>query len=312
MDINEAVQLALQYCQSGNFKEAESILKAILIYLPEDSEILYQLGVIYTELEQYDLAMQYINKSLQLNNNNAKAYVVLACVYHQKGYLEEASTHVLEAVKFRIDDWKMQRNMISILVTGTGRSGTGYMAKLLTSADLPCGHEEIIRIFANKEISRDNVKIGESSWLAVPFLSLSYFNETTIIHAVRNPLHTIQSLKRIKLFIEKDLYYLYVERFLPELKTLPPNKALFYFFIEWTKMILKYEDDERYIRHKVEDDPVPLINQLGGNPTALFINRQYNTSLTGKRLEELSPDDIPSEYRTEFLEISERIGYKLT
>ena len=32
---------------------------------------------------------------------------------------------------------------MEFLVIGTGRSGTGYMSKLLTSNGKPCGHESI-------------------------------------------------------------------------------------------------------------------------------------------------------------------------
>ena len=202
--------------------------------------------------------------------------------------------------------------MINILVTGTGRCGTGYMSKLLTSAGLLCGHEEIISFLVNLIRLINNEKFAESSWHAAPLLHLPFFNETTIIHAVRNPLHTIQSLIGTKFFIDKGFHYWYVVQFLPELKTLSPDKAPFYYFIEWTKLILKYEDNERYFRHKVEDEPVPLIEQLNGDTTNLFKNKKYNTIWEGERPKELTTNEIPVEYKNEFLELSERIGYAFT
>jgi hypothetical protein len=202
--------------------------------------------------------------------------------------------------------------MINILVTGTGRSGTGYMSRLLMSAGLPCGHEEIISFLVNLvRLLNQDEKIGESSWHAAPLLHLPFFNDTTIIHAVRHPLNVIQSLRGIKFFIDKDLHYWYVVYFLPKLKNLSSDKAPFYFFIEWTKLILKYESDQRYIRHKVEDDPVSLVERLGGETSNLFSDTKYNTRWEDEKPTILTPEEIPAEYKTEFLEIAERTGYKL-
>jgi tetratricopeptide (TPR) repeat protein len=310
-NIDEIIQLAIQHFRSGNLQEAERLLKRILRYQPENAEVLHILGVIYFQSEQYDLAIQNINKSIAIDKNQSEAYSLLAVAWQKKGNVEQASICYQRSLEFNLTDIERERKKIGILITGTGRCGTGYMSQLLTSAGFPCGHEDIFSLTINKGKLINNERPGESSWLAVPFLSSSCFDEATIVHAVRHPLDTIASFKTIKFFIEKNLFYLYTERFLPELKILDPNKAFFYFFMEWTKMILKYENSERYIRHKVEDDPVLLIKRLGGNITDLYSNTKYNTRRRVTSHKELTVHDIPAEYKTEFLEISEKLGYRL-
>ena len=59
------------------------------------------------------------------------------------------------------------------LVTGCGRSGTGYISTTLTSLGCPCGHEVIFRpesLHAVTELHWPPVLPGESSWLGAPFI----------------------------------------------------------------------------------------------------------------------------------------------
>lgn len=310
MNIGEAIQLAFQHCQSGNLSQAVYLFNKIIECQPENADIMHILGTIYNQMHKHDLAIEYLSRAIRLKNN-PDTYFQLAIALQQKGNFEEASFCYEKAMNNNPDDFEIKNKKIAILITGTGRCGTGYMAKLLTSAGLPCGHEEIFSFTINKDRLINNEKIGESSWLAAPFLASSYLDSTTIIHAVRHPLHTIQSLKRIKFFIAERNYCRYVEKFLPEIKAIDPDKAPFYFFIAWSKMILKYEKNERYIRHKVEDDPVSLIRKIGGDITNLFSDTKFNTKGNDKIQKEITTDEIPVEYRTEFLEISGRIGYAL-
>jgi hypothetical protein len=61
---------------------------------------------------------------------------------------------------------------ISFVVTGVGRSGTGYTAKLLTRLGFPCSHEAVF--FPAAEANRGKLfrdepgPWGEASWMAPP------------------------------------------------------------------------------------------------------------------------------------------------
>ena len=47
-------------------------------------------------------------------------------------------------------------NELKIISTGTGRCGTAYMSKLLTSVGIPCGHESL---FTNKGLTEYKYRI---------------------------------------------------------------------------------------------------------------------------------------------------------
>jgi len=114
----------------------------------------------------------------------------------------------------------MKTRRLKYLVTGTGRCGTVYMARLLTLAGIPCGHESIFdwkgitwakRRLAGEvplelsSISTIRLENGrwspepewltdveaieaESSYMAAPFLEESFLSETKVIHLVRHPI----------------------------------------------------------------------------------------------------------------------------
>ena len=112
---------------------------------------------------------------------------------------------------------------LKFIVTGTGRCGTVFFAKMLSSAGLPCGHESIfdysaddiiidrISNFENLNLSEcsqiDNLIdknkengwvvtseiIGDSSYLAAPYLNHPLIHQVPVIHIFRNPLEVISS-----------------------------------------------------------------------------------------------------------------------
>jgi hypothetical protein len=116
-------------------------------------------------------------------------------------------------------------NHLKFLVTGTGRCGTVFMAKLLTSLGINCGHESVFTYENEKAIIEKLVTpklrtisncstinlledeslrtpknwidpqktIAESSYLAVPHLFHPHVANIPIIHVVRNPLDVISS-----------------------------------------------------------------------------------------------------------------------
>jgi len=113
---------------------------------------------------------------------------------------------------------------LNYVVVGTGRCGTVYMARLLTSMGIPCGHECCFDWrgldYAKAKLSGaipihtsecsqyqykdgahypiakwlDETKIvAESSYLASPYLQSDCFKNTKVIHVVRNPVKVVNS-----------------------------------------------------------------------------------------------------------------------
>jgi hypothetical protein len=115
---------------------------------------------------------------------------------------------------------------LKYLAVGTGRCGTVYFAKLLSSVGLPCTHEAIFnhdgleaaldRIAGTKPIEvslisklasisdeshgvswfrgreREEI-VAESSYMASPYLDHPSLDNVTVIHLVRHPMRVINS-----------------------------------------------------------------------------------------------------------------------
>lgn len=89
--------------------------------------------------------------------------------------------------------------MSKFIVTGAARSGTRYMACLLTMLGVPCGWERAFNPDYAQTATQALAEMdsrglaGDSSWFAAGYLA-PVMNDLTVIHLVRNPLQAIASL----------------------------------------------------------------------------------------------------------------------
>ena len=83
------------------------------------------------------------------------------------------------------------------VIIGTGRSGTGYMSRVVTEATghATCGHEAWFRAIGDPEPGFDI----DSSWLALPAMEVGIWFGPAV-HVVRHPVATVASLLRTELF----------------------------------------------------------------------------------------------------------------
>lgn len=82
--------------------------------------------------------------------------------------------------------------MSRVLITGIGRSGTGYMARVLSECGLPCGHERVFNLHT-KDPDDWGSRQAESSWLAVPWLGRLLTEDVLVYQLVRDPLRWLDS-----------------------------------------------------------------------------------------------------------------------
>lgn len=80
----------------------------------------------------------------------------------------------------------------AFVVTGCGRSGTGYVAALLSAAGRSCGHEAIFRPDTEWVPTTFRAPAGDASWLAAPFV-LRLPRGSVVVHLVRDPLEVVRS-----------------------------------------------------------------------------------------------------------------------
>lgn len=183
-----------------------------------------------------------------------------------------------------------QNRTLDVVVTGTGRSGTGFAAKWLTSIGIPCGHEAFftypglehaLRILR----TRHGHLRAESSWEAAPHLDCAPLKDALLIHQVRHPKRVIESCLRVPPAVTPS-YEKYLERYLPETAKYSDtlNKTACR-WIYWNQMIEGACRGRPHYFWRVEDGTSGLYDFLIkrglANPgkvkrSAIFTNTRYN------------------------------------
>jgi hypothetical protein len=135
---------------------------------------------------------------------------------------------------------------IPFVIASTPRSGTAYITRILNELSIGCVHEQYFERYQQVYFVDDNR--GCSSWLSVPFLHLLP-KETKILHQVRDPVSTINSL------IDTHNYRNCVGRNMPFLRskfsaTTDQPEAEFWY--DWHLRIDKYA----HFRYRLEDLPL--------------------------------------------------------
>ena len=151
------------------------------------------------------------------------------------------------------------------LITGCGRSGTGYTAQLLTALGLSCGHEMIFSLPAvlKGRVAWPETYPGDSSWLAVPYLA-ELPAGTAILHQVRDPLAVVRSLSRIRFFQGREPYRDFLDRHLEGLAGCEPLEAALRYWNEWNERVEAAAELEglSYLRYRLEDMSEELVGRV--------------------------------------------------
>ena len=233
---------------------------------------------------------------------------------------------------------------LKYLVVGTGRCGTVFMARLLTSLGIPCGHESIFNWqgveHAKKILSGEyspylshtstvTWKNGqcydevnwledissiqaESSYLSAPYLEQDFLQKVKIIHVVRDPVKVVHSFcHHIKYFADepKTVWEDFIYNQLPELKVSMPHydRACLY-YIMWNELIEKAKID---LFHRIENGSNTVMGFLGQYSESPFSNTEINTYKRWSE-EHFNIHLIQSkEIRERFIDIGRKYGYKM-
>lgn len=232
---------------------------------------------------------------------------------------------------------------LQYLVTGTGRCGTVFMARLLTSVGVPCGHETIFdwqgqygakqRLTGKRKLelsiaSRRQFNpvteqsqtvsewvnpseiVAESSYMAAPFLE-----EITcpVIHVVRHPVKVVRSFCDYIGYFQTqnsgNTYERFMYRYVPDLKLdMPQYDRGCLYYVLWNEMIERHESA---LFHRVEDGSEPVLEYLAKQGPC-FNERGTNT-YQKKTAQRFDVDKIASqEIKSRFVAIGERYGYNMS
>lgn len=231
---------------------------------------------------------------------------------------------------------------LKIVITGTGRCGTVYMARLLTSLGIPCGHEGYFDLggmdVAKKRILGRTIgtsgvsgyeesgwlkepAIADSSYLAAPFLEQL---DCKKIHVVRNPIKVLNSFRNyvgtFAFSFEKTpsgqkSYRQFIGKYLPEIEQFDREvDRIAYYIIHWNKMI----EESGAFRVQVENLTPEFFEFINREPTEdMYHNDKCNSWVDtpfkmNRNRKIIQPNDISLDIRQDFLEMTERYGYKIT
>lgn len=113
--LNEAVNLA----RSGRFEDAKNAFEQILLEDPRNADVLYNLGMCFTELGKPSDAIVVLNQSIKHNPKYPNSYVALGYAYTRLNDSETAKKYFLEALKLDPENSFAMRNLGGLF----GKSG---------------------------------------------------------------------------------------------------------------------------------------------------------------------------------------------
>lgn len=151
------------------------------------------------------------------------------------------------------------------LITGCGRSGTGYTAKLFTALGSRCGHEEIfsLRAVESGRVAWPDTYLGDSSWLAAPFLH-ELPEGTAVLHQVRDPLAVVRSFVRIRLFETPGAYLDFLAGHFAGIERQAPIEAALRYWDRWNALVEEASEISglTYRRYRLEEIDAEMIGAL--------------------------------------------------
>ena len=113
----EPLEFVLTMLQGGRIKEAVPFLEAMTKTDPGNAQVLYTLGISYSELGQLDEAIIRLKRAVQIEPGHAHAWTGIGVAYQRIGKREQALEALLKAVQAAPDDGYALRNLGGILMS---------------------------------------------------------------------------------------------------------------------------------------------------------------------------------------------------
>lgn len=99
MNVNEKIQLALEYQKAGNQLQAAKICREILKIQPDNIINLLILGTIHAQLKEFETAIDFFTKAIKINPNLTEAHYALGNALRDKGQIDEAISSFLKVIQ---------------------------------------------------------------------------------------------------------------------------------------------------------------------------------------------------------------------
>lgn len=110
---------ALDLIKSGRYAEAKSLFEEVLLDDPRNPDVLYNLGMCFTDMGQPDKATRVLTKSIEYNPKHSNSYVAMGYAHMSNGNPGEAEHCFQEALRLDPNSSHAMRNLAGIY----GKSG---------------------------------------------------------------------------------------------------------------------------------------------------------------------------------------------
>lgn len=227
------------------------------------------------------------------------------------------------------EKWRQDNHYV---ITGTGRSGTRWMADLMTNFAMATSHEYVFDANVHDYIDDVNWggQRGDASWMAAPHLRLAKLDRVKVIQVFRHPLATMSSMIGSGFYADvpedefEDVwwpYRLYQEQYLfngdlaPEWDKLTPLERAMHMYVRWNEMILPYSDIKMRLEDLQKAEAVQEMLKLLGYGRALdeceaVLAATPKTNYLPETPPQLTWNDIPdSEIGVQLRKMASDIGY---
>lgn len=206
---------------------------------------------------------------------------------------------------------------MKLVITGSARSGTGFICQVLRGVGVTCGHEQVFH--PKTRVANWASYQADASWLAVPHLRGIRASGAYVVHQVRDPIAVLRSLCGLELFSkarpEEDPYLQAMWRFDKAIFAFddPLRRAMSY-WIRWTMAAHAQAD----VTCRIEDLDAKVLQELCAEVGVDVSKRKCAEALasTDSRYNSRSPDTaltwatLPAEPLTElFRSMAVRYGY---
>ncbi|MCA0899603.1 hypothetical protein [Microbulbifer agarilyticus] len=223
------------------------------------------------------------------------------------------------------------------VITGCGRSGTTYIAKLLTELGCHCDHEVFFtgrkpgvftRLAAQlgvRELAWQPPVIGEAAWEAVPWLP-HMPDDIQVLHQLRHPLEFIRSRQK-----KGWVHGYFRSRHLPHFPRM--NKERFAalplaeqadwlarFWIDWNALAETRAEGKPYLRYRIEDFDLAKLEEIlqlidfphdPAQVEQVFSALPTNVNTRGQKREDITLDLLSDATRADLSAAAQRYGYSL-
>ena len=102
---------AVALAESGSYAHAIELFEQALADDPKNPRILYNLGMCFTETDRPDRAVRPLTESIEHNPNHANSHVALGYACFKLADIDNARTHLLQALSLDPDNPYALRNL---------------------------------------------------------------------------------------------------------------------------------------------------------------------------------------------------------